>query len=115
MKGNLEEISVSNLIQQLCLDKRTVRLVLQHQKYQAEIYFKDGNLVHARMDKLVGEEVIHQVLQWREGIFETQIDKQPPSITITRFWFDILLEDTFPVQPHRLLLPPKPPPASEEQ
>lgn len=96
MKGKLEEISVSDLIQQLCLEKRTARLILQHQKNLAEIYFKDGNLVHAKMDKQVGEAVIHQVLQWREGIFETQDDKQPPSITITRFWLNLLLEDTFP-------------------
>jgi hypothetical protein len=96
MKGKLDEFTVRDLIQQYCLEKRTARLILQHQKNVAEVYIKDGDIVHAKMDKQAGEMVIHQVLQWQNGNYETQDGKQPPAITIDRFWLNLLLEDQLP-------------------
>ncbi len=101
MKGKLDEISATDLIQQHCLEKRTARLIIRNKKNLAEIYIKDGNLVHAQMDKQMGEGVIRQVLQWNEGVFETQEGKQPPAISITRFWLNLLLDENLPVETPR--------------
>lgn len=112
MKGKLDEFSVRDLIQQYCLEKRTARLILQHQKNIAEIYIQDGNIVHAKMEKQAGEVVLHQVLQWQDGNFETQDGKQPPAITINRFWLNLLLEDHIPTPPSTPSSIPDQPPSS---
>ncbi|MGB9521251.1 MAG: DUF4388 domain-containing protein [Anaerolineales bacterium] len=93
MKGKLNEISPSDLIQQFCLEKRTARLMFQYQKNFAEVFIREGNLVHAQLGKQQGESVIRQILKWNDGTFETQEGKQSPNKSINQFWLNILLEE----------------------
>jgi len=62
MKGNLRDIGLADLIQQNCLDHKTAKLTVKNNQMLAEIYFKDGQVVHAQMNNQVGEPVIYPLL-----------------------------------------------------
>lgn len=92
MKGKLRDLSLADLIQQNCLDQKTAKLIVRHQRKQAEFYFKAGNLVHAQLDKQEGEAVVFHALSWEDGEFELQSGKEAPRISIQRSWSGLLLE-----------------------
>ncbi len=92
MRGNLHDMSVADLIQVNCQDRKTALLTIQSAGRQADIYFKDGNVVHAIMENQEGEEVVYQILSWEEGIFNLQTGIEPPSTTIDRNWSGLLME-----------------------
>ncbi len=92
MKGNLRDIGLADLIQQNCLDHKTAKLTVKNNQMLAEIYFKDGQVVHAQMNNQVGEPVIYPLLTWQEGEFELQTGKEAPTTTVNRSWSAILIE-----------------------
>jgi predicted regulator of Ras-like GTPase activity (Roadblock/LC7/MglB family) len=85
-------MSVADLIQHNCQDRKTARLALDQNGLQAELFFKEGAVVHAALGDQTGEEVIYQVLRWTEGQFNLQTNVEPPTVTIERSWSGLLLE-----------------------
>jgi predicted regulator of Ras-like GTPase activity (Roadblock/LC7/MglB family) len=92
MKGNLHDMGIADLIQHNCQDRKTAHVSVRHSGRQADLFFQDGNIVHAGLEDKTGEEVIYEILQWEEGTFETENDVPPPASTIRRPWSSILLE-----------------------
>lgn len=92
MQGNLQDIAVADLIQQNCQTNKTARLVVRAQDKQATIFFHAGNVTHATLGDLQGEEVIYQVLNWTEGQFSLEPGIIAPRTTIRRSWSGLLLE-----------------------
>ena len=71
LTGNLQDISLPNLVQMLCLDQRQAMLSLKHRGIEEGlIYFADGQIVHALVGPLVGPEAIYKLLSWAEGSFK---------------------------------------------
>lgn len=92
MQGNLQDVTIADLIQLNCLDRKTAKLDVKHAGQLASLYFKEGNVIHATHDDLVGEEVVYQVLKWEDGSFIIEYDFESPVISITRSWSGLLLE-----------------------
>ncbi len=92
MQGNLHDMTVADMIQHNCQDRKTARLLIQNDGQQASLFFKDGNVVHAVSGDQEGEEVIYQILGWEEGTFNLETGVEPPAMTITRSWSGLLLE-----------------------
>ncbi len=92
MKGDLRDMAIADLIQHTCQDRKSAQLQIQHSGQQATLYFKDGNVVHAILGNQEGEEVIYQILNWEEGIFNLEVGVNPPSISIKHSWASVLLE-----------------------
>ena len=92
MQGNLRDMTVADLIQHNCQDRKTAELQIQNGNQQAVMYFKDGKVVHARFGGQVGEEVIYRVLDWSEGSFNLESGVEAPKTTIKRSWSGLLLE-----------------------
>lgn len=92
MQGSLRDMSVADIIQVNCQDKKTARASLQQDGKQAYIYFFNGAVTHAVLDDSSGEEVIYQLLAWDQGDFIIENDLTPPHITIKRNWSGLLLE-----------------------
>lgn len=91
-QGNLQDISVADLIQQNCHARKTARLTLRAHGEEATVFFASGNVIHATLGELQGEEVIYRVLNWTEGRFELEPDLRAPRTTIQRTWSGLLLE-----------------------
>lgn len=92
LQGNLQEMSLANLIQVNCQEMRSARLVLTRADQIGEIYFSDGQVVHARLGDLQGEAAIYALLQWDEGTFVLERDVAAWEKTITIPWNVLLLE-----------------------
>ncbi len=92
LQGNLKDMSLANLIQINCQEMRTARLSLLHQGKTADIFFSDGQVVHAENETKSGEEVIFQSLSWDDGTFTLDTDVPAPERTINTAWPILLLE-----------------------
>lgn len=92
IQGNLLDMSVADLIQQYCQDRRTAQLKIEHSGRQALLYFDAGNISHAVLGDRVGEGVIYDILQWKDGRFDLEMGIRPPSVSINRSWSGLLLE-----------------------
>jgi predicted regulator of Ras-like GTPase activity (Roadblock/LC7/MglB family) len=92
MQGNLRDMAIADLIQHNCQDRKTAQLRIEHSGQQAILYFEDGNVSHAVLGNQTGEEVIYEILQWEDGIFDLETGIKPPRTTITRNWSGLLLE-----------------------
>lgn len=92
LQGNLQEMSLANLIQVNCQEMRSARLVLTRADQSGEIYFSDGQVVHARLGDLQGEAAIYALLQWDEGTFVLEREVAAWEKTVTIPWKALLLE-----------------------
>ena len=79
--GRLEEIALPSIIQISCMEGNQARLVLRQDEQTeetAELYFADGQIVHAAWGDSVGAEVVYELLKWNKGVFELQNGVTPP-------------------------------------
>ena len=100
MQGSLHDMTVADIIQVNCQDKKTARAIIHSEQMEAVLFFKDGNVIHATMGKLVGEEVIYQILSWDEGDFSINLGEESPEISIKRNWSGLLLEGAKRIDEH---------------
>ena len=91
VKGNLKDISLTNLVQMEAQSGLTGRLSVQHAGEEAFIFFADGEIVHAELGSLSGKDAFYQVLGWEDGEFELESDLASPAQTIKQHWSDLLL------------------------
>jgi hypothetical protein len=92
MKGRLQDMAVADLIQHNCQDRKTARIQLRNGRAKGELFIKNGNVVHAAMDNVKGEEAVYRMMEWGEGTFELSGETEAPAVTITRNWTSLLLE-----------------------
>ncbi len=92
MQGNLLDMTIADLIQHNCQDRKTAQLKIEHSGQQAILYFEDGNVSHAILGNKTGDDVVYEILQWEDGIFDLETGIKPPRTSITRNWSGLLLE-----------------------
>jgi predicted regulator of Ras-like GTPase activity (Roadblock/LC7/MglB family) len=92
LQGNIKEMSVADLIQHNCIDRKTGKLTIEHLGQQAILYFNNGGVVHAALGGNEGEEVVYQTLAWEEGAFTLTSDEEAPKTSIERSWSGLLME-----------------------
>ncbi len=92
MHGNLRDMAIADLIQINCQDRKSARLEIEHGRETAAIYFRDGNVVHAMLGDVSGEEVLFRILGWEEGTFNLDNGIQSPATSISSPWSGLLLE-----------------------
>jgi predicted regulator of Ras-like GTPase activity (Roadblock/LC7/MglB family) len=92
MQGSLKDMSVADIIQHQCQDRKTAMLTVERKGVSARIFFKDGSVVHAASGSLIGEEVVYETLVWEDGAFTLELGSPSPEISIKRNWSSLLLE-----------------------
>jgi predicted regulator of Ras-like GTPase activity (Roadblock/LC7/MglB family) len=92
MQGRLEDMAVADLIQHNCQDRKVAKFELKSGARKAELFFKNGNVVHAVLDDREGEEAVYDLLTWEEGSFASKGEIESPQVSITREWSSLLLE-----------------------
>lgn len=92
MKGQLQDMAVADIIQLNCQDRRTARVSIKNGGKKVDLFFKNGNMVHASYGDQEGEEAVYQVITWEKGSFVLKNNIEPPAFTITRGWTSLLLE-----------------------
>lgn len=92
MQGSLKDMSVADIIQHNCQDRKTAYVEIHNNGDTARVYFFDGAVVHAALGPTTGEEVIYKILSWDEGDFSLEMGIEAPVVTIKRAWSGLLLE-----------------------
>ncbi len=91
LKGELQEISLVDLIQVTCNDKTQSRLAVLGEEGEASLYFDGGEIVHAELGELSGKDALFKVLRWSQGSFELAKRVPPPTRTLTAGSMELLL------------------------
>jgi len=90
--GSLREIPLAALIETGCWSRASARLRLRQGEWEGEIYFADGEIVHAVCGDLKGEPALWRLLRWTDGQFTLEDEVRSPERTLYRPWKELLLE-----------------------
>lgn len=93
MSGSLKEMTVADIIQHTCQDRRVALLSVTDTRGEiARMYFKDGAVIHATNGPLVGEEAVYRALSWTDGTFTLEVGVNSPEISIEKNWSSLVME-----------------------
>ncbi len=101
IQGDLKEMSLANLIQVNCQEMRSARLTLEHAGQRGEVYFSDGQVVHATLGNQSGVETVFAMLAWDRGTFVLDRDVAAPAKSITMPWNELLLQGMMRIDEQR--------------
>jgi DNA-binding response OmpR family regulator/predicted regulator of Ras-like GTPase activity (Roadblock/LC7/MglB family) len=92
LEGTLRMMSLASIIQINCEERNLARLTLNHLGREGRVFFKDGEVIHAEIGGIAGEEAIYALLRWEDGNFKLRMGVEPPQRSINKPWSGILLE-----------------------
>ena len=84
MQGNLSQISLNDILLLATGAKKSGVLKLSRGKETVEVYFSDGDIVHATCPIGEGEKALLYPVTWSEGTFTLLPNGTPPSSTIKK-------------------------------
>ncbi|MBO9362599.1 MAG: DUF4388 domain-containing protein [Thermoflexus sp.] len=90
--GSLREIPLAALIETGCRSRAAARLRLRHGDLEGELYFSDGELVHAVCGERKGEPASWRLLCQTNGQCVLEDEVRSPERTLHRPWQALLLE-----------------------
>lgn len=90
--GALQRINLPDVIQLECLNRNSLILEVQNSQRHGQIFIESGEVTHAAVGTLTGEQAFYQLLQLKGGQFQVKPFKEPPQRTIAGHW-EILLMD----------------------
>jgi len=94
MEGDITDMGVPNLLQSFAMGKMTGRLFVDctEKKSAAELFFDDGNLVHATALDVRGEAALFELVTWEKGKFYFYRDEKTTEATVLKRLDFILME-----------------------
>jgi hypothetical protein len=91
-QGSLAELHLPDIIQLVSVSGKTGIFHLTEGEQGGEIYLKDGQIVHAELGELDGEEAVYALAIWRKGEFRFDASVTPPRQTIEKSNTSLLME-----------------------
>jgi hypothetical protein len=92
LAGSLRDMEVTTLIQFICLQKRRLQISLTNGSEYGVIAFDNGDIVHAEVEGIEGEDAIVRLLDWEDGHFSTTDELTVARRTINVPWDRLLME-----------------------
>jgi hypothetical protein len=93
LKGNLKLVHITNLLQSIGMGAMSGRLKIQrHANVYADIFFLNGQPVHAEGTKGIGDDCFLQVVCWAEGDFMFEPKLKTDEKTLSRSLESLILE-----------------------
>lgn len=84
--GEVSDFQLSDIIQMNCLGRLTTALYIEKDADHGVIFFRDGNIVHAEADSLIGEDAFYRILTWEGGSFRSKKGFETNEETIFKGW-----------------------------
>lgn len=91
-QGSLKELPLPDIIQLVSVSGKTGKFTLTRETDRGYIYLKNGQMVHAFVADLVGEEAIYALAIWNQGEFQFSPGEEPDRQTITKSNTNLLME-----------------------
>ena len=92
LQGSLKHLHLADVIQLISVSGKTGMFHLKKEDHVGQIYLKDGNIVHAEVDEIKGEEAVYELAIWSEGEFNFEPDVEPSIRTISKTNTNLLME-----------------------
>ena len=92
LTGQLSDMSLAELIEFFCNQRKTGRLKVDYHHGQGVFFIKGGELVDARVGSLSGAEAVYFALTLPNAAFDFSADFEPPRRTIEQSWKQVVLE-----------------------
>lgn len=92
LRGSLRSLSPADVVQMLCLGRRTNVLRVVDGDDGGVVHVRSGEVVHAVWNDLSGEDAFYQLVRADEGIFDTLPLPATGPTTIGRGWQHLLIE-----------------------
>jgi len=91
-QGSLKELPLPDIIQLVSVSGKTGKFTLTREADRGYIYLKNGQMVHAMVGDLIGEEAIYSLAIWNQGEFQFSPGEEPDRQTITKSNTNLLME-----------------------
>jgi hypothetical protein len=91
-QGSLKELPLPDIIQLVSVSGKTGKFTLSRDSDRGFIFLKNGQMVHAMVGELVGEEAIYALAIWNSGEFQFSPGDEPDRQTITKSNTNLLME-----------------------
>jgi hypothetical protein len=91
-QGSLKELPLPDIIQLVSVSSKTGKFTLSRESDRGYIFLKNGQMVHALVADLVGEEAIYALAIWNHGDFHFTPGEEPDRQTITKSNTNLLME-----------------------
>jgi hypothetical protein len=92
LKGELTDLSLAELIEFFCNQRKTGRLSVSYPHASAYFYLQSGSVVHASVGSLRGIEAVYYALTQSNASFNFSTAYEPPDHTINQPWTSVVLE-----------------------
>src|SRR5438105_10800057 len=91
-QGSLKELPLPDIIQLVSVSAKTGKFTLSREHERGFIYLKNGQMVHAFVGDLVGEEAVYALSIWNHGDFLFTPGEEADRQTITKSNTNLLME-----------------------
>jgi len=92
LQGSLKHLHLADVIQLISVSGKSGKFNLKKDNSVGQIYLKDGQIVHAEMDEIRGEEAVYELAIWNDGEFFFEPDVEPVVRTISKSNTNLLME-----------------------
>lgn len=90
--GNLEDLSLVDIIQVLNMGLKTAKVILVREKEKGIIYLVDGKIVNVSTGALRGHEAFYELMGWYKGVFRIFHGHTADEVNVTMDTMTLLLE-----------------------
>lgn len=94
LSGSLEEKNFPEAFQLALAYGQSGVLVVKRDGEEGRVFLADGNVVHAELGQLEGEEAFYELAVWNRGSFGYHVTEARPNPTIERSGTSLLMEAT---------------------
>src|SRR5215471_11585208 len=92
LTGELTDLSLAELIEFFCNQRKTGRLMVEYPHAPAYFYLQSGAVVHASIGMLRGIEAVYYALTQPNASFKFSSSFESPELTINQPWTSVVLE-----------------------
>jgi hypothetical protein len=92
LQGSLKHLQLADVIQLISVSGKTGMFHLKKDDHVGQIYLKDGNIIHAELDEIKGEEAVYELAIWNDGEFNFEPDVEPKVKTVSKSNTNLLME-----------------------
>lgn len=91
-QGSLKELPLPDIIQLVAVGGKTGAFQLRNEGDAGQIFLRKGQIVHAQVGTLSGEEAVYELAIWRQGDFVFTPGSETDVVTIERSNTNLLME-----------------------
>ena len=91
-QGSLRELQLADIVQLFSTSQKTGRFSLTRDDERGTLYLKRGQIVHAEVGDVVGDEAVHVLASWTSGDFQFEPSVETDRVSIHKSNARLLME-----------------------